>query len=639
MSSFFNGIDRYVLAALIAFQALVCYNFYSREIAWYPPANYDQAWYLVDAYRTKERVLTDGFGQLVRVIGGRHYTGLALPILGAVSGLCFGGGRLPVLLISFVGFSLLQVVAFLTGKAVWRSRTYGYMLLGLILCQITPWYWVGGLFDFRFDFIAYCFYGIWACAVIRSQLFLHRRWAVACGLIGAFLVLNRFLTLVYLFGVSAGFAVLCAAFVLQWRGESELRQRMSRRLYNLALSVGILVIIVTPFLIRSWREIFDYYGGHVLGDMKNARAHQMGLDGLAEHLLFYPKSLLRDNWGLTFVLGSAIVLISSLILGLTNSRKARAPSPGRRDETFVLQVIFLLGAVLGPIIVLTVDTDKSPVVSGVVGVPAALLVVAISAHAVAVRDREVPTIPRTVIACSLAIFALGVATVFDQLSRHLPEYSQRDDLMRLVGLNKWMVRYASAHGWRNPVISADVISPWFNGFGITDTGYEELGEFIEFHPLFSFDIMGADRQEALSQVAQSDFLILTTPTSREPGRDPSQTSPNSSSDANSQWSSILRRLNPFFKEAVQPPPSGISLEGSTAAIQRFPMFRNHLYPFYERLAHYRDDLKGWAGKNMILGQTVQFENFTVAVYVRPTETKPDRSGGALSRRDHLAGTN
>jgi hypothetical protein len=622
MISFFNGIDRYVLAALISFQALVCYNFYSREIAWYPPANYDQTHYLLAAYRTKERVLTHGLGQLARVIGSRSPTGLALPILGAVSGLCFAGARLPVLLIQFVAFGLLQVGAFVTGQLVWRSRWFGYMLLGLILCQITPWCWLGGLFDFRFDFIAYCFYGIWACAVIQSQLFLHRRWAVACGLIGAFLVLNRFLTLVYLLGVSAGFAVLSAALVLLWRGDSELRQRMSRRFYNLVLSVGILAIIVTPFLVRSWREIFEYYGvGHVLGDVKNARAHQLGLDGLSENLLFYPKSLLRDQWGLTFVLGSAIVLISSLIVGLANSRKARSPNPGRRNETFILQVIFLLGAILGPIIVLTLDTDKNVAVCSVVGVPAALLVVTISAHAVAVRNREVPAIPRTVTAYSLAIFALGVATVFDQLSRHLPECSQRGDLMRLVALNKWMVRYASTHGWRDPVISADVISPWFNGFGITDTGYEELGEFIEFHLLFSHDVMGADREEALSQVAQSDFLILTTPTSREPGRDPTQTSPDSSNDANSQWLSILRRLSPFFKEAVQPPPSGISLEGSTAFIQRFPMLRNHLFPFYERLAHYRDDLKGWAGKNMILGQTVPFENFTVAVYVRPTETK------------------
>jgi hypothetical protein len=522
-------------------------------------------------------------------------------------------------LIQFVAFGLLQVAAFVTAQAVWRSRWFGYMLAGLILCQITPWCWAGGLFDFRFDFIPYCLYGIWACAVIRSQLFLHRRWAVACGLIGAFLVLSRFLTLVYLFGVSAGFAVVCVVVVLFWRGDRDLTRRMWQRSYNLAISVGVLTVIVAPFLIRSWPLIVEYYSVHNWGE-GSVRTDQLGLGSLAQKLLFYPDSLLRDHWGLTFILGSAIVLIGSLIARLNNAFKARAAGSQGRDETFRLQVVFLLGAILGPIIVLTVATEKSAVTGGIVGVPAALLVVALSARAAAVRDGEGQAISKIVLACSMVIFVLGIAAVFDQLTRHLPEYAQRRDLRRLAELDKWMVRYASEHGWHDPVISVDTISSWFNGYSVTDTGYEETGEFIEFHLMFGHEIMGVDRQEALSEVAQSDFLILTTP--HETGLDLGGTSQDSSSITNYQWLGILRRLSPFPYHAVQPAPSGISLGGSTAGIQRFPNARHDLLPFYTRLAHYRDDLKAWAGTNMILGQTVPFENFTVAVYVRPTETKP-----------------
>jgi hypothetical protein len=627
MISSVKVVDRYILAGLIAFEMTACYNFYFREIAWYPPSNYDQAIYLAEAYRTKERILTNGFGQLARAIGSRSYTGVALPILGALSGLCFAGGRLPQLLVPFVGFVLLQFGAFATGQAVGRSRTYGYMLLGLILCQNTPWYWVGGLFDFRFDFIAYCLYGIWVCAVVQSQMFLHRRWAMACGLIGAILVLNRFLTLVYLLGVSAGFAVFCVAVAFLWRRDSDLTQRMSRRLHNLALSVGILVIIVTPFLIRSWREIFVYYGvGHMLSNVKAVRAHQFGLDSLADHLFFYPDSILRDQWGLTFILGVAIVLIGSLIAGLVNSRKAPKKSFSGRDETFGLQIIFLLGAILGPMIVLMMDTDKSPVVCGIIGVPAALLVVTLSARVAAVHCLEVSVDSKTIIACSMSVFALGFVTVFDRLSRHLPEYTERDDLMRLLGLNKWMVDYASEHGWRDPGISVDVISPWFNGYAVTDTGYEETGKFIEFQLILGHDVMGTDLEGALAQLAHSDFFIFTVPNSRETGLESDKTSRKTSSDTNFQWVSILRRLNPFTKYAAQAIPSGISLEGSTASIQRFPMLQHHLFPFYERLARYRNDLKAWADTNMILAQNVQFEKFTATVYVQPTGVTSNCSG-------------
>ena len=98
------------------------------------------------------------------------------------------------------------MVAFVTARAVWISRIYGYMVLGLILCLSTAWIPQGGLFDFRADLMAYCLYGIWACAILRSKLFLDRRRAIGCSLIGAFLVANRFLTIVYLLGVSVGFA-------------------------------------------------------------------------------------------------------------------------------------------------------------------------------------------------------------------------------------------------------------------------------------------------------------------------------------------------------------------------------------------------------------------------------------------------
>jgi hypothetical protein len=500
------------------------------------------------------------------------------------------------------------------------------MLLGIILCQNTPWYWAGGLFDFRFDFIAYCLYGIWVCAVVQSRVFLDRCWAIACGLIGAILVLNRFLTLVYLLGVSGGFAVFCVAVVFLRRRDSDLTQRMSRRLHNLVLSVGVLVIIVTPFLIRSWREIFEYYGvGHILSDVKAVRAHQTGLNSLADHLLFYPNSILRDQWGLNFILGVAIVLIGSLIVGLVNSRKAPKKSFSGRDETFGLQIIFLLGAILGPMIVLMMDTDKSPVVCGIIGVPAALLVVTLSARVAAVHCLEVSVNSKTIIACSMSVFALGFVTVFDRLSRHLPEYTERDDLMRLVGLNKWMVDYASEHGWRDPGISVDVISPWFNGYGVTDTGYEETGKFIEFHLMLGHDVMGTDREEALSQLAHSDFFILTTANSPETALEPDKTSLNASSGGNYHSLSVLGRLNPFIERAAQEIPNGISLEASTAAIQRFPMLRHHLFPFYEHRAHYWNDLKAWADKNMILAQNVQFEKFTATVYVHATGVTSNHS--------------
>jgi hypothetical protein len=234
------------------------------------PLNSDQAVILSEAYQLEERVFSKGIGELWKALWRKGSpNGLLLPIEGAFAGLMFGGTRLAELSLNFIAFGALQLVAFAWARAIWNHRAYGYMVLGLILCQTTAWFWAGGLFDFRFDFVAYCLYGIWVCAAIRSHLFLDRRWAIGCGLIGAFLVLHRFLTIVYLLGISAGFGEACIAICFVGRSDRYLDGRLRERLHNLALSSGVLVAVVGPILIINRSAIHDYYVvGHVTSQEK-----------------------------------------------------------------------------------------------------------------------------------------------------------------------------------------------------------------------------------------------------------------------------------------------------------------------------------------------------------------------------------
>lgn len=294
-SAFF---DRKILLMVIAFEALLYYSFYTREVAWYPPDNFDQAGYLMEAYRLQEQILTHGLGQVWKFFSSRaHANGVLFPIEGALSGIILGGTRLPQLCVLFIAFCALQVAAFTAARIVWKSRVYGYIALGLILSQGTLWFQLaGGLFDFRMDFLAYCLYGVWAAAVLRSRLFLDPYWSIVCGLIGAFLVLNRFVTVTYLLGVSAGFAIACGIIAFIWRGDPEPASRMRRRLRHLGLSTGLLIVVVAPILIHNWNAIGGYYVvQHVVGEEKYARAAELGIKDLAGHLSFYPKSVVQDH--------------------------------------------------------------------------------------------------------------------------------------------------------------------------------------------------------------------------------------------------------------------------------------------------------------------------------------------------------
>jgi hypothetical protein len=564
--------DRKILLLLIGLEALLFGNVYSREVAWYPPGYFDQAVYLLQAYHLQQQILTDGLGRLWQAIWtGGNPTGVALPIEGTIAGLILGGSRFPQLCVNFIAFVALQVSAFTTARALW-SRIDGYASLGLVLCQTTAWFWSGGLFDFRIDFVAYCLYGVWACAVLRSRLFLDRRWAIWCAVIGAFLVLHRFLTAVYLLGVCVGFAAVCLLVGFLRRGNTTFVSRVRQRLYNLGLSVGLLVVAISPILFVNWRAIRAYYlVGHVVSDEKYVRARQVGIHDLAGHVLFYPRSILVDHLGPIFLWASAIVIATgSLVWLLHKTKKTRAMSLSWHDETFALAVIFLLGAIFGPIVVLTADIAKSPVVGGIVGGPTALLVICLGATA---RSRfaafEPWPIRRFVEVCLLMVFALGLVNQFSLATRHWPTYADRRHLTQIAELDKWLVSWADAHGWKNPTISFDMISNWLNCAAITDMGFETTGKLVEFHGLLGSDISALSREEAISSLEKSDIAILTSPQ------------------------------------------------------------RAGVYPFTQRIAEYWPDLKAWAEKNMIRVRTEDFETFepyTAIIYVRPDVKVLDLSG-------------
>jgi hypothetical protein len=570
-----SDFDRKVLCIVLAFEALLFWSFYCREIAWYPPLNFDQIAYLEEAYRLQERILGHGLGDLLRASWYKgHYNGLVLPIEGALSGLLLGGTRWPQLAVNLVFFGALQVFAFYTARNVWDRCVFGYAVVGLILCQATAWLPWGGLFDFRMDFSAYCIYGIWACAVIRSKLFLDRRWALGCGLIGGFLVLHRFLTVVYLLGVCAGFAGVCVAVRLLRRADADLSGRMWRRFCNLSLSAGVIIIIGAPILILNWPAIHNYYVvGHLTGNEKDIRAAEVGIRDVVGHLLYYPKSIIWDHWGQTFLFGSAITIaggVAARCFGRSGNFSMKPAS--YRDETFLLQAIFLLGAILGPIIVLTADIAKSDVVGGIVGVPAALLIVTLAARVTPkLRGPEFSRGSKLLVTVSTAVFALGLFNLFNRTSHHLSEYAQRRDLTRLVELDKWLIDYASERGWRDPFISYDLISDRINSGVLNVSAFEQSHEHVVFHTLLGAGMMGVGQSEALSLLKASDFVILTT------------------------------------------------------------LQKTGFFPFYRDVARYWDHLKAWADEEMILVRNVRFDSFTATVYARPSAILSGLSAGWLTR--------
>jgi hypothetical protein len=564
-----------IIWLVLLLETLLFVTFYYREIAWYPPAIFDQGEYLARSYALQESATRNGLQELLRpFIESGHETGIAFPVEGALFGLFLGIPRLSRLCVGFAAFAVLQICAYSTARKLWDGCAYGFAALGLVLCQSTLWFWAGGLFDYRMDFLAYCVYGIWACLVLRSGLFDDRKWAVASALVGVVLVLNRFLTIVYLSGVLLGFATALAVLWI-FLGKSDAPELdLKNRLRNLAISLIVLFCGTIPFMVLNAKAFHEHYVvGTLTSDEKYIRAQEFGLTSVVDHLLYYPKSVLSDHLGPMFIAGALIAIFAGIFSFFTGRPRKVAPTFVRARNTQILQGIYLLGAIAGPLVVLTCDVSKSPVVGGIVGVPCALLVVwLMAALAFGAGEADLLLQRRVLGICAGVVVGLGVFNQLAHASKHLPSYDDRESYERLTELDRWLAETARKSGLSNPTISADIVSQWLTAQTITASAFEQTGKLVPFRQLLGRTIFGVERDEALSELANSDYVVLTTV-----------------------------------------PKVGV-------------------YPFYEKIQKYWNDLKSWSDENMLLVQTMPFEDYTATIYVRPIPRILGVSGDWITSR-------
>lgn len=344
-----------VLLFLFALQAYLFVGYAQREVLWHLPEFYDQAVYLNSSYEI-EGGLREGSLRVVRD-GLARQIDSALPLEGAGLALIFGGSRLPRLFVNLVllcltQLAVLQTVASLTGRIL-----FGFAAVGLLLSQAFLFQPAGGLFDFRFDFAAACLYGIWVCSLLCAGRRSLMAGLAVTMLAGFALLLHRLVAGIHMLPVLAVLTSLTATSFVYHRTPDRLL-----RMQHAGLSLLLTLVMITGYAAMKWHAISDYYvEGHMVGEEKIARAHEMGLFNLVGHLLFYPATLAQLH------LGKAFVLLAGLGLLI-----AAAFASGGRRQTGPI-AICAAAAVL-PLGALAIDVSKSQVVASVASLPCLLLV-------------------------------------------------------------------------------------------------------------------------------------------------------------------------------------------------------------------------------------------------------------------------
>src|SRR5216683_191038 len=451
-------IHTVLLIALFAVEAMIFYVHVARDIAPFYPSNFDQLSYYLATYD---------------LISAFHARGPS----------------------AFVE-ELLQPTS-ATGTT--------FALQGALLSLSTLFNGQGGIYDYRIDFSAFCLYGIWTCLLVWSGSFLRTSRALVVVAIGILLVYSRFFTIIYVSGVLGTLLAINSYGI--WRNPSPYRTAVAaQRIRNILLSSTIIAIICGARLFLSRAAIYDYYVvGHVLGEEKFIRAHELGLYTVADHLFFYPKSILKEHVGLL-----TLSMAGALAGWSLWSDRVTASELFTRSRRFRQEFITLGLAILIPVAVLTINVSKSPVVVGIVAVPILLAMVLFGAAVWPRGGRQelAPPWARMLPALVMAI-ALTAFVSKGLSSKHLPA---RADLEHITLLAKTIASYAADNNLTRLTMSSDRVVDYQNAGTPKLFSIEILHRNLDIDPRFGHSVYGifaTPREDALRLFADSDVIVLT----------------------------------------------------------------------------------------------------------------------------------
>ena len=242
---------------LLAAHWLLFAAYVRREIAWAYAPNFDQTSGLFIAYRTWEDVLQHGLATgLADALRRSPPNGATLHLEAVLVFLLTGPSRLASLAVNWLHFALLQGALVWALWATTRRWELPALGLGLLLSMQMPFYWAGGIADFRPDFIAFCLYGTFLAVVWRSELFRRRAWSIVAGAVGALCVVSRSLTTVYLGGL---LGLSLAVWAIRWWRERDPfgARTCGRQLTGAALCAACVGLVAFPALALRARSLWD----------------------------------------------------------------------------------------------------------------------------------------------------------------------------------------------------------------------------------------------------------------------------------------------------------------------------------------------------------------------------------------------
>jgi hypothetical protein len=494
-----NYTNRHLIVLLsIIFVEFVLFRTYlAREINWNYPTFSDQAGYLKLSYQLLELILNQDYRNIINLLKTLPQ-GILFPLQGALYFLFTGASRSNALTINFIYFGLTQIVVFLLVNSFAKKISISYFCVGLLLLVPTTFFWAGGITDYRIDFLAFCVYLIYLCVVIKSEMFLSKKWSSIVMIIACSLVLFRFIALTYILATLIILFIIFLIILLLTKSEVE-KAKSKTRLMNMILNGGLIGIVLMFVFYLNRKALYGYYFvGHLLGDEKEMRAREVGITDIWGHLTYYPISLIKDHLGILAVLVLVIIILLILLRTINNTRyKATYNMDSMLNNIFLFLSFFI------PLVILTLNISKSPVVANILVGP----IILFATFGIFYLSKE-HKYRKFVICLSAMVFCVGIANFVLQTSSHTPNYINKNDSKVLNQMYQDIGDYIISNKIKEPILSVDQVVDYLSSDILQDIYYEKTGIFISAKSGLGSSFAVGDDTKYLQVIKQSDVVIF-----------------------------------------------------------------------------------------------------------------------------------
>lgn len=483
---------KYLWCAAFLLQFLLFRSYCYREILTCIPEKMDQVGYANVSYKIYDMVLQEGLLQGF-IFGLHNSVNSGMTLVGAANLFLFGFTRFSLLLPNFFACFLCQYIVASVLERTVKNRLAPFIFCGLFLMTKAVFAAVGGIFDYRWDYMTFCVYTVWLACLLEHIYTDSRGAFYRSAAAGGVLLFIRLNTIFYLAGT------LFIIGMGKMAGKSGTTPaEIKKCLKQYAGYAGVVFLTGGWYLAVNFPRFFNYYFSAIFtGSAKEAWKVHMSL---ADNILFYPRLLFTSLMGPLLLFVLLVLLIAAAVsLVLSGREEIRKRKP-------VLLTILLSWLV--PYGILTVLDNKNSAAAMVLIGPLLLLPL----FAMGKSPWPDKTFPMAAAGAALAILAVGTGHYVSYMVREYP-YHTREEAQEYVRANEIIARYMKEQDMDTAEIIFDRLHETFFPTTIEVYSREQLGRNITVShaiPAMKNDYLmtAFDKDGIRTGLGHADFVVI-----------------------------------------------------------------------------------------------------------------------------------